>query len=260
MSLRILAHSIAAALIAALAFGAPARAANMLLVPATASSPPIPIYVVRPPGNGPFPAVLLLHGCGGFDGYLAVGADRLAARGYVGVALDSLAPHGMTTACNGNSDGDEAGAARAALAWLRKQPFVVPDRLGVIGFSMGADAALTLIDTPGSPAPAGLRAAAIYYPSCEDRDGLVSVPLDIFDGDADKIAPSAPCAAMAHAGAAAGKPITITTYPGATHGFDVPGPDRTFFGAPIHYDAAASADAARQIFAFLQRYVGPGVQ
>lgn len=242
----------------ALAFGTPARAANMLMVPATANTPPIPVYVVRPPGNGPFPAVLLLHGCAGFDGYLAVGADRLALHGYVGVALDSLAPHGMTTACNGNSDGDEAGAARATLAWLRKQPYVVPDRLGVVGFSMGADATLALIDTPGSPAPPGLRAAAVYYPSCDDRDGLIGVPLEIFGGDADKVTPVANCTAMAHAGAAAGKPITITTYPGATHGFDVPGPDRTFFGQPIRYDAAASADAARQVLALLQKYVGPG--
>src|SRR5580692_974200 len=104
----------------------PSQAANMLTVPATANTPAIPIYVARPQGNGPFPAVLLLHGCGGFDGYLAVGADRVAARGYVGVALDALAPHNMQTACNGNSDGDEAGAARATLAWLRKQPYVVP--------------------------------------------------------------------------------------------------------------------------------------
>jgi dienelactone hydrolase len=245
-------------LAAAVGLGGPARAANMLVVPATATAPAIPVYVARPDGDGPFPAVLLLHGCAGFDGFLAVGADRLAAHGYVGVALDALGPHGMTTACNGNNDGDEAGAARATLAWLRKQSYVAADRLGVIGFSMGGDATLALVDTPGTPAPAGLRAAAVYYPSCDGYNGFVSVPLDIFDGDADKIAPSAPCTAMAHAGAAAGKPIAITTYPGATHGFDVPAPDRDFYGTTIHFDPAAAADAARRILAFLQKYVGPG--
>src|SRR5580698_4683798 len=104
--------SCALALLAFLVPAAPARAANMLAVPATATTPVIPIYVARPRGNGPFPAVLFLHGCGGFDGYLAVAADRIAARGFVGVALDALAPHNMQTACTGNSDGDEAGAAR----------------------------------------------------------------------------------------------------------------------------------------------------
>ena len=248
-------------LAAALAFvlllmpAAPSQAANMLTVPATAGTPPIPVYVARPQGNGPFPAVLLLHGCGGFDGYLAVGADRLAARGYVGVALDALAPHNMQTACNGNSDGDEASAARATLAWLRTQPYVAADRLGVVGFSMGADAALTLIDTRGAVPPAGLRAAAIYYPSCEDRDGLVAVPLAIFDGSADTVAPAAPCAAMVGKDTAAGKNETITTYPGATHGFDVPAPDRMCYGQLIHYDAAAAADAAQKVLAFLVRYL-----
>ena len=258
MSAKFFSLALLLGLVTAVAPGGPARAANMLVVPATATTPAIPIYVARPDGNGPFPAVLLLHGCDGFDGFLAVAADRLVVHGYVGVALDSLAPHGMTTACNGNNDGDEAGAARATLAWLRKQSYVAADRLGVIGFSMGGNATLALVDTPGTPAPAGVRAAAVYYPSCGGYDGLVTVPLDIFDGDADKIAPAGPCAAMAHAGAAAGKPITITTYPGATHGFDVPGPDRQFFGEPIHFDASDALDSARQILALLQRYVGPG--
>jgi dienelactone hydrolase len=243
-----------------LAFGLwaarPADAAVMLAVPASGSTPPIPIYVARPPGNGPFPAVLLLHGCSGFDGYLAVAADRLAVRGYVGVALDALGPHGLQTACGGNSDGDEALAARATLAWLRKQPYVRADRLGLVGFSMGSDAILSLIDTKGIAAPAGLRVAAIYYPSCEDRDGLIDVPLAIFDGSADKIAPASPCAAMVQAGTAAGKSLTITTYPGATHGFDVPAPDRIFFGEPIHYDAAAASDAAQAVLRLIVHYLG----
>ena len=248
-------------LVAALALGAaglwgvPARAAVILIVPATAKTPPIPVYIARPKGPGPFPAVLLLHGCQGLDGFLTVSADRLVAHGFIGVALDALGPHGMQTACDGNSDGDEAGAARATLAWLRTQPYVAADRLAIVGFSMGADAALTLIDSHGSGAPAGLRAVAAYYPSCEDREGLPTVPLTIFDGDADKVAPFAPCAAMVRAGVAAGKPVTITTYPGATHGFDVPGPDRMFYDQPIHFDSAAATDSALQTLRFLMRYL-----
>jgi dienelactone hydrolase len=198
---------------------------------------------------------LLLHGCQGFDGFLAVAADRLVAHGYIGVALDALGPHGLQTACNGNDDAGETAAARATLAWLRARPDVAADRLGVVGFSMGADAALALVDTRGAQPPAGLRVAAAYYPSCEEHDGLVGVPIAIFDGDADTVAPPAPCAAMVRAGAAAGKPITITTYPGATHGFDVPGPDHTFYGQRIHFDPAAAADAALQTLQLLNRYL-----
>jgi dienelactone hydrolase len=257
MARRIWAFLTALAAAAGLFIGRPAQAAVILTVPATAKTPPIGVYVARPQGNGPFPAVLFLHGCNGLDGFLAVAADRLAPHGYVGVALDALGPHNMQTACDGNYDGDEAAAAQATLAWLRRQPYVAADRLAIVGFSMGADAALSLIDTHGAAPPSGLRAVADFYPSCESRDGLVGVPLAIFDGDADQVTPSAPCAAMVHAGAAAGKTITITTYPGATHGFDVPGPDRVFFGQPIHYDAAAASNAAMQTFKFLVRYLGP---
>jgi dienelactone hydrolase len=227
----------------------------MTTVPATATTPAIPVYIARPDGAGPFPAVLLLHGCSGVDGFLAVAADRLAMHGIVGVALDALTPHGLRTACNGTSDGDQVGAARATLAWLRGQSYVAADRLGVVGFSMGGNTTLALIDTPGTSAPRGLRVAVTYYPSCTGRDGQVSVPLAIFDGDADTITPAAPCATMTQAATTAGKPVTLTTYPGATHGFDVPGPDRLFYNVPIRYDATAAADAARKTYEFLVRYL-----
>jgi dienelactone hydrolase len=236
---------------------AAAPAAVMLTVPATATTPAIPIYVARPHDDGRYPAVLFLHGCGGFDGLLAVAADRLAPHGFVGIALDALGPYHLQSACEGEDHGDQVAAARATLAWMRTQPYIDPDRLAIVGFSMGANSALTLIDTHGVPPPPGLRVVADLYPACDGHDGLVTVPLAIFDGDADHVTPAAPCAAMVKAGTAAGKSLTITTYPGATHGFDVPGPDRTFFGQPVRYDQAAAVDAALQTFHLLERYLTP---
>ncbi len=43
--------------------------------------------------------------------------------------------------------------ARSVLAWLRTQKYVAADRLAVVGFSMGGDAALALADTKGAAAP-----------------------------------------------------------------------------------------------------------
>ena len=231
-----------------------ARAAVMTVVPAAGATAGVPVYIARPPGEGPFPAVLLLHGCEGFNGLDAVAADRLALRGYVGVAIDSLGasrPRGACTDRTGSTD--EAAAARATLAWLRTQPYVASDRLAVIGFSMGGNAVFDIVDpaTPNGAAPAGLRAAVAFYPWCDGHDGKVTVPLEIFDGDADRVTPSAPCAAIAQAGKAAGKPIDITVYPGATHGFQIPGPDRSFYGQPIHFDPTAAADSAQKVEQFL---------
>jgi dienelactone hydrolase len=94
-----------------------------------------------------------------------------------------------------------------------------------------------------------------FYPACAELPANVRVPLTIFDGDADRIAPAGPCAALAKAATTAGQSVQITTYQGATHGFVVPAPDGTFDGQPVRYDAEAAADAARQTAAFLRRYL-----
>jgi dienelactone hydrolase len=246
--------------ILAFTVAAGAEAAVLTSVPATASSPAVAVYVARPRDAGKHPAVLLLHGCDGINGFVIVSADRLAARGYVAVALDALGPSEPDGACT-DRDGTEKAttAARATLAWLRSQEYVDADHLGVIGFSMGAAAALNLIDPFGSaaPPPAGLRVAVAFYPSCDGRDGNLTVPLAIFDGDADKITPAAPCAALVQAATAKNRAAQITTYPGATHGFQVPGPDRTFFGEPIRFDPLAAADSAQKTEQFLTRYLKP---
>jgi len=230
-----------------------ANAGAMTSVPPTSTSPAVPVYIARPLGSGPFPAVLLLHGCDGFNGFGAVYADRLTRLGYVAVALDSLGPVEPFAGCS-DRDGstDEAADARATLAWMRTLPYVSADRLAVIGFSMGGAAVLNLVDARKhpEPPPKGLRAAVAFYPNCEGRDGNVTVPLRIFDGDADTITPAPPCEALAKAGKAAGKPVEITVYPGATHGFQIPG-DHSFFGQPIRYDEAATKDSAAKVEQFL---------
>jgi dienelactone hydrolase len=237
-----------------------ARAALLTVVPASAGAPAVPIYLARPSGAGPFPAVVLLHGCDGINGFAAVAADRLAARGFVTVAIDSLGaehPEGVCGASRSYHD-DEAAAARATLAWLRTQPYVAPDRLAVIGSSMGGSAVLSLVDpkNPDTPPP-GLRAAIAFYPACEARSaGNLTVPLQIFIGGADRVTPAAVCEALGKAGKGAGKAIDVTVYPGATHAFQVPGPDRTFFGEPIHYDADAASDSALKTYLFLQSTIG----
>jgi dienelactone hydrolase len=233
----------------------PASAASMMLVPATATTPAIPAYVVKPDGAGTFPAVVILHGCEGFNGFAAVAADRLAVLGYVVAALDTLTPNGIAPCTNQDATNATADDARAALAWLATQPNVMPDRLGIIGFSMGAGAALNLIDPAGHPAspPPGLRALVAYYPGCAGHDGNVAVPVAIFIGALDQVTPAAACATFAAAGGRS--PVLLNTYPGATHGFLIPGPDRDFFGTPVRYDGVATADSAIKTARFFAQYL-----
>lgn len=99
--------------------------------------------LARPRGDGPFPAVVCLHG-GGW-----VGGDRkqleqtikgLAARGYVAVAPDyRLAPRDPFPA--------PIEDCKAAVRWLRANAArykVNADRIGVVGFSAGGHLACLL--------------------------------------------------------------------------------------------------------------------
>ena len=50
---------------------------------------------------GPYPAVVVLHGCGGISSHSAQIADRLGSWGYVALAVDSLGPRGIVGQCGG---------------------------------------------------------------------------------------------------------------------------------------------------------------
>jgi dienelactone hydrolase len=237
-----------------------AEAGEITSVPASGGTPAVPAYVAQPQGVALAPGVLVLHGCEGYGRAYAGVADWLASHGYVAVAIDSLAPSGLHSACTDPATGArvEAADARAALAWMRTQPFIDPNRLAIVGYSMGALATLDVMDAaPGTATPTGLQAAVTYYPPCRGRVAAdVSVPLSILDGDADDWTPAPPCRQLADGAAGAGKVITITTYPGATHAFNFPGQNRTMLGHHLGYDPPAALDAAVQTLGFLQRYLG----
>src|SRR5215813_15255053 len=48
---------------------------------------------------GPYPAVIVLHGCGGFSSHSAQLADRIGSWGYVALTVDSLGPRGIASSC-----------------------------------------------------------------------------------------------------------------------------------------------------------------
>ena len=50
--------------------------------------------LTKPQGNGPFPAIVMLHGCRGIDKAQDAWAERFATWGYVALQVDSYAPRG----------------------------------------------------------------------------------------------------------------------------------------------------------------------
>src|SRR5271154_6030415 len=74
-----------------------------------------------PKGTPPFPAVILMHGCGGMTQNMNVWAQRLRSWGYAALILDSFAPRGIENVCGrGNQfpPRERAKDAFTAAAWL----------------------------------------------------------------------------------------------------------------------------------------------
>lgn len=222
------------------------------------SSQPLMGYLARPGEPGRHPAVIELHGCGGFGTMDVVVAEVLKSLGYVGLALDSL---GDYIACDKNpADGGlaEAFDAYAALDWLAQQSYVHSDRVALLGFSMGGAATLDAVQ-PGlieDKKPRHFRAAIAYYPWCKDRDGLTTVPTLILVGDKDDWTQASWCQEMMARRDGKGSPVTLVVYPGATHAFNFPAYAREYLGHHLEYDAEATADAWAQVRSFLHESDG----
>jgi len=101
-------------------------------------------YLVQPAGNGPFPAVLVLHENRGLNPYVEDVARRFAAIGFLALAPDGLAPAGGYP---GNDDDGRALQAKLdqgklrtdmlnSARWLKAQQ-LSSGKLGCTGFCWG---------------------------------------------------------------------------------------------------------------------------
>ncbi len=129
-------------------------------------------------GPGPFPAVVLLHTCGGYtDRFKEFWPEFLNDLGIVSLAVDSFGPRGFRK-CNRrlfNIRGKDrekrdlffARDAYGALDFLSTQPYVDKDRIAVMGFSFGAFATNYLAGRRlrGADHPK-FRAAIGFYGHC----------------------------------------------------------------------------------------------
>jgi dienelactone hydrolase len=222
---------------------------------------------LAPAGPGPFPAVLMLHGCGGLGSRDRMWAERLREWGYLTVRVNSLAARGFKSVCGGGALDPAARVpdALAALAHLRTRPDVEPRRIALMGWSHGAMATLvTLGAAPEEPAQ-GFRAAIAYYPSCRQvRAWRTRTPALMLLGGEDNWTPPEPCQSLAARQQQTGLPVTQVTYPGAQHGFDNPllGPSPRRVpealggrGATMQYHPAAAEDSVRRVREFLAMHL-----
>ena len=124
-----------------------------------------------PDGDGPFPAVVLLHTCGGLRPHVTQDwPDYLTGLGNVVLAVDSFGSRGVSscTQLPGGGKIAQAHDAFGALEHLANLPFVDAARVGVMGFSSGAIAINNHIVNSTTKKPDGndFKAAIALYGNC----------------------------------------------------------------------------------------------
>ncbi|HEX9398196.1 MAG TPA: dienelactone hydrolase family protein [Burkholderiales bacterium] len=208
----------------------------------------VPTSTIKPDGDGPFPAVVLLHDCSGLgprsSGSPGRWAQELVRRGYVVIIPDSFStrglPNGVCTDASGarGEVGPErrAGDAHDALAFARTLPYVDGARVGVMGGSHGGATTLFAVAQPG------FKAGIALYPRCGSRAFRPQAPVLILAGELDDWTPAEDCRRLAAAAQAAGYPVAIKVYSGAHHSFDSANPQR-FVAARINPNSPSGRGA-----------------
>jgi dienelactone hydrolase len=184
-------------------------------------------------GTGRLPVVVLMHGSGGMGPNIEMWSDEFNAMGISTFAIDGFTGRGLTS-----TSANQALLGRLnfildiyrGLDILAKHPRVDPERIALMGFSRGGQAALyaSLKRFHKMWNKSGVQFAAYvpFYPDCAttfigDAD-VADQPIRIFQGTADDYNPVAPCKAFVARLRAAGHDVELTEYPNVWHAFDNP--------------------------------------
>jgi len=209
-------------------------------------------YLVQPAGQGPFPAVLVVHENRGLNPYIEDVARRLAVDGFLALAPDGLSPLGGYP---GNDDDGRAMQAKLDQAKLRtdmlngarfvKAHKLSNRKLGVTGFCWGGGTTNYIATALG----ADLHAAVPFYGAAAETAAVpkIKAPLLIQYAENDERINSM-WPAFENALKAAGVQHQAHVYPGTQHGFHN---DST----PRYNEAAAKLAWDRTLAFFKQNLV-----
>jgi dienelactone hydrolase len=182
-------------------------------------------------GTGRLPVVVLMHGSSGVGSSIEPWVHQFNAMGISTFVIDGFSGRGLTAV-----GPNQALLGRLnlildiyrALDILAKHPRVDPDRIVLMGFSRGGQAALYAsldrFNKLWNKSGAQFAAYIPFYPDCSttyatDTD-VAARPIRIFHGTPDDYNPVASCKAYVARLQEAKRDVVLTEYPDSAHGFD----------------------------------------
>jgi dienelactone hydrolase len=208
----------------------------------------------KPEGNGPFPVVIALHGCGGLSGHSEPvqaryrdWAEQLLKDGKAVLFPDSYGSRELGPQCRVREQRrvtarrERVTDILAARQWLMQQAWVAQDRISLLGWANGASALLWAVRPQLSlrHAEPDFRSAVAFYPDCRLSSGLgwsTRVPTLVMIGGKDDVSSPPACRQMVEGAHGRSALTRIVVFPSAYHDFD-----RANF--PVHA-IGPNADAA----------------
>ena len=234
----------------------------------------------KPEGDGPFPTVIALHGCGGLTGHSEPvlpryrdWAEQLLKEGNAVLLPDSYGSRELGPQCRVRERRVLARRERvvdimAARQWLVQQSWAARARISLLGWAHGASAVLWAVrpQLPSRNLEPDFRSAIAFYPDCRVSSGLgwsARVPTLLLIGAKDDVSSPPACRQMVDGARGRSALASIVVYPGAYHDFDranfplhaIAGtsdatlPDRGHLGT----DAEARADSQKRVAEWLAR-------
>jgi dienelactone hydrolase len=195
--------------------------------------------ISKPTGQGPFPAIIVLHTIGGLSDHEKNYARKLSGHGYV------------ATAVNWQSGNGEANIIDT-YEYLTTLPGIDPSRIGLVGFSKGGEVALWFASRLGNMNNEHQIAGVVnYYQGSFINPWIQSInhpPTLFLHGDKDEHVEPIEIVNYCELQRKSGSTCDYHFYKGIRHAF-------THNSRYNAYDISTTRDAWKRALAFLDKHV-----
>jgi len=211
----------------------------------------------KPNGEGPFPALVALHGAGGIFPYQLWWAKEISKNGFVVLSVDHYCSRGYLCEHTTDDTDENRGEimrdwqqvsikqrlfdAMGAYHYLSSQSYIKPSQIGLIGWSFGGSTALFAQKLAEKiPLPnRGFKGSIAFYPNLMHiqkarpwrHSGSIKQPTLILYGKEDQLESADSYSKLLKSDEA--KVLRVMGLDGATRKFDEIGPLRTKYHPAI---------------------------